>query len=379
MRVVMTAMSDIVRDARIQREARTLQAAGHEVVVFGLRPSDADEMTLPDDLDIRWIGGTSPFPRGRRPRRLRKLFRSMRWLLLPRHIRALEASFHEGVLGASDGQPIDVVHAHDFDTLPLGAAIAERAGAKLVYDSHEAWLARRRPGRPTPLVDRRTARLERALGEQADAVITVSPSLGRWLEAKYGWDSVLIVRNTFPLGAEPLPEPPTTPSDLVYAGRIGRGRDLETLAAAAPRLRGLRTVLIGPIDQTFPLPRSSLTVMPPVSVDAVDDVLRSGGLALVAMAEGPLNHKVALPNKLFQAVRAGVPVVAVDLPELRRVVTDHGIGTLYRPGDPEDLVRATMEAVERYDELTSAVRVARRGLSWDVDGAILVDLYQRLR
>lgn len=380
MRVVMTVMSDVVRDARVLREARALQKAGHEVTVFGLRPIDADDLPpLPEGLDIRWIGGSSPFPRGRRPRRCRRLFRAARWALLPVHIRSLERTFRAAVLEASQGWAIDLVHAHDFDTLALGAELADHAEAMLVYDSHEAWLHRRRPGRRTPLQDLRTARTEARLGRRADAVITVSPSLKRWMQKRYGWDHVTVVRNSFPmLAAEPDVPLPVRPRALVYAGRIGRGRDVETLITAAPRLSGLEIVLIGPVDQSFLTTAHRVTFRPAVPVEEVDAVLRHAGLAVVAIADGPLNHRVALPNKLFQAVRAGVPVVAVDLPQLRAVVTKHGLGTLYRPGDPDSFVVAVEDAVERYAELRAAVAAARPALSWAVDGAVLTGLYAQL-
>lgn len=377
MKIVMTVMSDVVRDARVLREARTLQSAGHDVVVYGLRPPD--EPSLPGDVDIRWVGGSSAFPRGRSPRRGRRLFRMARWALLPSHIRSLERSFHTAVLREAADEVPDAVHAHDFDTLELGATVAAQRGAKIVYDTHEAWLHRDRPGRPTPAQDLRIQRAEARLGSQADVVITVSPSLARWLNHRYGWSHVEVVRNTFPpldptRQTAPLPG---RPRGLTYAGRIGRGRDLETAMAAISRT-GLRLTLVGPRDPSFAVDVDGVDVKAPVPVDAVDDVLRAQGLALVCVSDGPLNHRVALPNKLFQAVRAGVPVVASDLPELRRVVTRYQLGTLFRPGDAASFVQAAHEAVARYDEFRSNVRTAQRELSWETDAQVLIGIYRRL-
>lgn len=90
------------------------------------------------------------------------------------------------------------------------------------------------------------------------------------------------------------------------------------------------------------------------------------------------NHRLALPNKLFHAVRAGVPVVATDVGELAKMVRRHGLGTLYRPGDAASLVDAVERAVADYPGLCEAVRAAAPELSWEADAARLLALYERL-
>jgi glycosyltransferase involved in cell wall biosynthesis len=85
-----------------------------------------------------------------------------------------------------------------------------------------------------------------------------------------------------------------------------------------------------------------------------------------------------MPNKLFHAVRAGVPVIATDVGELGKLVREHGVGELYRPGDGADLARAVGRAQQRYPELVAAVHRAAPALSWERDSAALLDLYQRL-
>ncbi len=73
-----------------------------------------------------------------------------------------------------------------------------------------------------------------------------------------------------------------------------------------------------------------------------------------------------------------MPVVATDVGELGAIVREHGLGTLYRPGDAESLVRATKELQDRYAELVAAVAAAQQTLSWDRDEAELIELYRSL-
>jgi SAM-dependent methyltransferase len=92
------------------------------------------------------------------------------------------------------------------------------------------------------------------------------------------------------------------------------------------------------------------------------------------------NHRLALPNKLFEYIAAGVPVLTSALPEMRRLVDDHGIGWTVRPDDAGDVRRGLAEALAaRGDgDLRERVRVADRELSWERERERLLGLYRRL-
>ena len=90
------------------------------------------------------------------------------------------------------------------------------------------------------------------------------------------------------------------------------------------------------------------------------------------------NHLLAQPNKLFHAVHAGVPVVATDVPEVRRVVEQHGLGTLYKAGDARDLRRAVDEVLADHAAYVERVLAARDALSWRADSERLITLYDVL-
>lgn len=375
----MLVMADVVGDARVRREAASLASAGVEVHVVGLGDPHAAEVAIAEGVAVTTVGARSPFRSGR-SRPADPVRRAGRWALLPTHRRAREQSFLEAAREAATTVPFDVVHAHDFPTLPLAAELAARRSVPLVYDSHECWLGRRREERPTPLEDRWIRAQEGSLGRQARTVLTVSDSLADWFRQQYGWRHVSVVRNSFPVGDGVPPVPPEEPRGLLYAGRIGRGRDLPTVAAAARRLPDFEVSLVGHAEQALldTMDTSAVRVVGRVAIDDIDVLLGKAGLALVTLEDGPLNHRVALPNKLFQAVRAGVPVVAADLPELARVVREHGLGTLYRPGSVDSLVDAVRRASQQYPGLVEAVRAARPSLAWENDEQVLLERYADL-
>ena len=359
-------------DVRVRREAEALAAAGHQLIVVGL---GADH---PAGAGIRVVGvGQSPSS-GRRQDERAWWYQTGRWLLLPdyrqRAINRFQRSVRDAV-NRLDFQP-DVIHAHDFPALEPAIELSDRFGARLVYDSHEYWAGLPRRGRPEPLRRASNQSRERDLARRADLVIMVSPMGADLMVDRLGLERVEVIRNTFP--TRPNPNPPLLPKGAVYSGRIAPGRDLETvLAATAWSNDGLDLHLIGELDE-IDIPGFA-HIHPMGTMDDVDELLVSTGIGLVTMSDGPINHRIALPNKLFQSISAGIPVVASDLPQTAAVVTDARLGTLYTPGDTASFDRAVKTLADDYPSFVSAVAAAQHRFDWSVDAARLVEMYDGLQ
>jgi glycogen(starch) synthase len=383
MQVLMLVMSDVAADARVLREAATISEHGHAVHIIG--KDVPPTFVPPEGVTVTSArGGTGLKPRaeaapsGRRAP-LPAHLRIARWFLLPQHRNAVTRQWRAQARQAAAVLEYDLVHAHDYNTLELGAELAEAKGTRLVYDAHEYWSGRPRHGRPAPFQHLREIAQERQLGARADVVLTVSDGIARRFEDQFGWRHVSVVRNTFP--REPMRFTQIeTPRGVVYAGRICEGRDLETVAAAAQDLAPLRITVAGPRDETFLSKYSAgaVQIRDALPLAEMDRLIAAEGLALVTLADRGVNHRLAMPNKLFQAVRMGVPVVATDLPEIGECVRAYGLGTLYRAGDPASLVEAVREAIGRYPELVQRVRAAAPLLSWEVDAKVLSGVYDKL-
>lgn len=383
-RVLMLVWTGVSTDTRVLREASTLVEAGWSVHVVG-RAVPAD-FAPPPGVTVSSVGA-APSAQSR-TRELGVVERAGRWLLLPEHVARRLAAWQRQALVEGRRHRADVVHAHDFTALPVGAALAEEWGTPLVYDSHELWAGRPRVGRPTPWRSRRAARAERRLGARATLVLTVGDGVATALRDRYGWPDVRVVRNTFPSRGTPEPDtaphpdggPDGGPAGAVYAGRIAPHRELEVIARAS-RATPLPITIVGPADAQY-LSRfdpGCARIERSRTADDVDALLGAAGLALVTHSDRWENHRLALPNKLFHAVRAGVPVVATDVGELARTVREHDLGELYPPGDADGLVGAIERAVDRYDELRASVLAAAGPLSWDADARVLLDAYTGLR
>ena len=94
-----------------------------------------------------------------------------------------------------------------------------------------------------------------------------------------------------------------------------------------------------------------------------------------------LNHLSTDSNKLFEYAMAGLPVVASDFPEIRRVVRENDIGLLFDPETPGALAAALGRLVADAPlrgRLAANARASARALSWEAQEAELVGLYERV-
>ncbi len=361
----MLVQSSVLDDARVRREVEALAADGHQLTVIGSHPPVDDHPALP----ARILYTSSPVQRTHRSPKTS--YRTARWLLLPEHRVRRQQQFRDRAVELGRSEHFDIVHCHDYPTLAAGFELAD--GRPVVYDSHECWSGRLRHGRPEPLRRRRQLHDEGLFAQRTAAVLSVSQELCDWLEDHLGIPPPVLVRNTFPL-VMPRPSTPSSPNGLVYAGRIGPGRDLST-AFGASLPGGIRLTLAGPVQPGFPVPES-VRYDGVLTIDDIPALLASQGLALISLEDTCLNHRLALPNKLFQAVASGIPVVAADLPALRRLVTTYEIGTLYQPGDGVSLSNAVGAAIDRFEDLRLNVLGSQEELSVTADAERLQSVYR---
>lgn len=374
MKILMIAKSVYQTDIRVRREAETLTRAGHEVTVICLDGADHSSK------GVTVLGvGIVPGLTASRSRKRGPAYRAARWMLLPYHRRLSNRQFSGSVRETVEKRDLtaDIIHAHDFPALPVARSLADKMAAGLVYDAHEFWPGMLRQGRPTPLQAYLDERREMTLARTADASITISEAAAEVLTRRYGLERVTVVRNTFPV--KPGLRGPEITRGAVYAGRISNGRDLDTVFGAEvwQKTPSFQLHLMGAPDGSVGIPPFAL-LHPPSDLDEVDRLLTEVGIGLVPLSSGWLNHAVALPNKLFQAVSVGVPVVAADLPEISKLVRHHRLGTLFTPGSPDSFGRAIKKVRQHYEDFTIGVREAQPDLDWSVDASRLNAVYQSL-
>jgi len=379
----MLVATSVAGDSRVLREAESLVRAGFSVEIVGKEvPSDFD---VPKGIKVH----SSTSGHGLRPNsmsslRTKKLaphMRLIRWMLLPTHRAKSFKAWADGAYELASNLDFDIVHAHDFTALEIGARLSRERNVPLVYDSHEWWLGRQRQYRPTPLTDRREARLERELVQQAYVVITVGKSIGDLMRTQREGKNVQVVRNSFPKTSDTSLLVTTPPKGVIYAGRIDAFRELETIIAASKTV-SLSITWMGDYENQWathwvPAARAAgIEVLPSQPLGAVTTAMQNAGLAFVTHSNQFESHRLALPNKLFHAVQAGVPVIATNVSELAGVVREYDLGELYETGNAESMQKAIERAIDRHSDLVSSVNRAKSVLSWEEDEKVLVKIYR---
>jgi glycosyltransferase involved in cell wall biosynthesis len=121
-------------------------------------------------------------------------------------------------------------------------------------------------------------------------------------------------------------------------------------------------------------------VLPAVPVEALISWTSGADLGVSLLQDTCDNHRLALPNKVFEYLAAGIPVVTSDLPELRRLVLGHGLGWVAPPGDVAALCNALGTALAHSSdlELRDRLLTAREQLRWTHEGERLTALYRSL-
>lgn len=363
----------VVHDSRVRREAATLAEHGHDVVVLELA-----------DVGSRELDG----------------FRR-RSVLPPARIRRLPFHLHRAVLAWTFARGVvrerpDVIHAHDAAMLVPGLIGARLTRARLVYDTHElATGVPYREGFWEWFVDR----IERLGLPRTTAVITVSDGIAARLVERYRLPTTpVVLRNVCDLerrGDGGLRTRLGLADDaplVLHQGAPAVGRGCEVLIDAVATLPDVHLVFLG--DGT-----------PAHVADLQDRVRRCGVgdrvhfapavplaelLANTAQADVGVtllqdtceNHRLALPNKLFEYLAAGVPVVASDLPEMARVVEGADVGATVAQDDRDAVAAGIASVLERRrssDGWLDRVAAAGAELRWDRERRRLTDLYDWLR
>lgn len=381
----MLVATSVARDTRVLREAQTLVDDGFVVTIVG-RGVPADFQPPKGISVLSASGGSGLRPSSMGSLTTKKLpphLQLARWFLLPQHRKRSFGAWADEAYALASPMEFAVVHAHDFTALGIGHRLAKEHGVPYIYDSHEWWLGRQRQYRPTPLADRKEAAMEAQWASQASAIITVGESIAELMQAKRGLKKVFVVRNSFPSEADNSKHVGSPPKGIIYAGRIDAYRELEVTMEVAQKI-SLSICWMGEHENQWAanhVPRArkmGIEVLNAQPIAAVTKAMQNAGLVFVTHSNQFESHRLALPNKLFHAVHAGVPVIATDVTELARVVRQYDIGELYEPGNSKSMKDAIERATSRHAELILNVKAARAELSWDRDAQVLREIYAQV-
>jgi glycosyltransferase involved in cell wall biosynthesis len=340
--------------------------------------STLDRVAFAASIPKRRAGRVARAQRRRWARRAKRFGR--RRILRPTRYRQIERRMARAAIEFN----ADLYWANDVQTLRPAAAAARATGGRVVYDAHEVvW--------DVPTVSwfrhRVWAVIVRTQIPKMDRVFTVCDPIADLMAKRYR-----IPRPTVILNAPRLEMTSAAPSHedsplnayrkpgeriVLFHGYLAPWRGIEQLIAATALLpQEYRLVILG--HGTFrttleeQVNRSRLgdrvTFVESVPPADLPSWVIGADVGTIPIQNRGRSFQYTTPNKLFECLHVGLPLVVNDLPEIRKVVDEVDFGIVTDCSDPAAIAKAIEEILSdpaRYQQMRLRARAAAPRYSWE--------------
>jgi len=288
----------------------------------------------------------------------------------------------------------DLLVANDLDTLLPNYLVSKLRKLPLVYDSHEYFT-----GVPEiqnrPFVKWVWKNIEKLVFPNLKNVMTVSDSIAKQYEEEYRVN-VITVRNCsriteaiFPFSREELDINPDHLLLILQGTGINIDRGGEELIEAIGLTDGVSLLIVGSGDRYNYLKEMTedsglgekIRFIPAVSWDILMKYTKSADAGLSLDNSTNLNYRFSLPNKLFDYISAGIPIIATDLPEVSKILKEYTCGLLITRPDPEEIsivVKKLRDDKVLLSELKHNSVIASKSINWEKESQKVKDLYNSI-
>ena len=286
----------------------------------------------------------------------------------------------------------DVYHLHDPELIPVGLKL-KRYGKVVIFDSHED-VPKQLMSKPYlhPLVRRSVslafACYERFACRKLDAILTATP----FIRDKFlTMHPCVLDINNFPMVGELDAMIPwdRKQSEVCYVGGITSIRGVREVIKALENLQSpARLNLVGRFSESSVEAEvkqykgwASVNECGQLGRAGVRDVLGHSVAGLVTFLPLP-NHVDAQPNKMFEYMSSGIPVIASNFPLWREIIEGSQCGLCVDPLDPQAIAKAIDFLVNNPDKAAQMGRNGKKAVNerynWDQEGSKLIAFYSSL-
>lgn len=319
-KIILSVTNDLVTDQRLNKVATSLANAGYDVLLIGRRFADSPGTTTLSHNSKRFnlIFNSGP------------LF-------------YFEYNFYLFVYLLFSN--FDILLSNDLDTLPANFLASRLRGKVLVYDSHEYFTeVPELVGRPE--IKRIWEKIESRILPLIKHAYTVCGSIADIYKNKYGIN-MRVVRNvplcSLPVWQGEIKFNPAGKKLVIYQGALNIGRGIEHVIKAMKYVDGALFLIIGDGDISGELRNlvtrekleDKVVFTGRIIFNQLSAYTKLADLGISLEEDLGLNYYYALPNKLFDYIKAEVPVLASDLPEIKEIVEGNDIGITIKNKNPE--------------------------------------------
>lgn len=355
---IVCVTNDLTTDQRVHKTCLTLQKCGYWVIEIG--------RLLPESLQLE------------------RTYFTIRKKLWFRKGPQFYAEFNIRLFLYLMSANVDLIFANDLDTLPAAYLAAKLRNKRLIYDTHELF-----PEVPEltmrPAVKKTWIKIEDYLLPKLTHTLTVCNSIAEYYNKKYGMD-MKVVRNVPMYRYSNRKNNILFPDKkiILYQGAINVGRGLEWVIDAMPMVENAVLLIIGDGDIRGKLQSRVKTLkiedkihfIGKLDPEALYDYTLSADLGLCLLEERGLNYYYALPNRIFDYIQAGVPVLATRFPEIAKIVETYQTGTLIDHYEP-DFLSNTINEMLTFPLNTDHFDTIAKELCWEKEESVLMNMFNQ--
>lgn len=313
----------------------------------------------------------------------------------------------------ADWQP-DVIHVHDMAALYLGYKLSQRLKVPFVFDSHELETHRSPP--LSSFMKFQVQRLEQRCLPKAAAVTTVGQEISKYLSEAYKIPAPRVIYNAPAKFPTPMPGrwaqyaggdflgevrtdvdlAPEVPI-LAYTGNIAINRGIEETIDALAYIKEQRSADFAPfgplhlvlVGRCQPVVQERLEqkikalgleghvhFQPPVPASGVSRYISSATVSVIPIIPVALSYEYAMPNKLFEAMIARLPILGSHLTEMSQTIASHHLGESFAHGNPQDFSDKLLVILSNRERYLGSTRdAAIDQLSWEAQEEVLLSVF----
>jgi glycosyltransferase involved in cell wall biosynthesis len=333
-KAIVSVINDLSTDQRVHKTCLLLQECGFEVLLVGRK--------LKNSIAIK--------NRTYQTKRMNLLFSKGPFFYAEFHIRLFFFLMRR--------KNIALYFANDLDTLLPNYLVSKLKQKKIVYDSHEYFTEV--PELQNSFIKKAIWKsIERQIVPQLKLCITVNESIASLFRAEYK-NSWLVVRNMphkFNFENKKTRKELGIPLNefvfILQGSGINIDRGAEELIEAMQWVNGF-LYIIGSGD-VFPLLKekvqqkkleNKVTIIDKIPFEELMQYTTNCNIGLTLDKDTNLNYKYSLPNKIFDYIQAGIPILGTNLIEYSKIVKNHQIGFILKDFDAENLAKKMNEIIE---------------------------------
>jgi glycosyltransferase involved in cell wall biosynthesis len=250
----------------------------------------------------------------------------------------------------------DILLANDLDTLPANYLAAKLKRKILIYDSHELFTE-------VPELNNRKSvkkiwlKIEKICLPRVNSAYTVCKSIADYYNNQY--DVKFHVIRNLPIYAEYKTHIDERKNILIYQGALNKDRGLELLIRAMQFIEDYKLIIAGDGDIACQLKyhakemqlTEKIEFSGKLNFNELYKLSSSAKLGFSLERDTNLNYRYALPNKIFDYINTGTPVLCSDLPEMKDIIEKYKCGEIFKGNNPKQLAEQILSMLKNREQL----------------------------